>query len=157
MAGRFPYDLAILDIRLPDTTGIELARSLRRLRNLPSLFFSAYDDLAQIDEAVAEGGLGYLIKPVTPRQLMPAIEAALARARDLRALLQTKERLEDAVDAARNTSTAVGILMERRRLGRDEAFQYLRAEARNQRRPIEALAGCVVKAAETLNTLKDGD
>ena len=155
-AGQGGWDLAIVDMRLPDTNGIDLARTLNSTWNLPSLFLSAYDERELVEAAAAEGGLGYLVKPISPRQLLPTIEAALARARDLRALFETKERLERAVDSGRYTSTAVGILMERRGLSRDEAFQILRSEARNQRTQVEALASNLVKALNTVNTLSDG-
>lgn len=157
LAGGKPFNLAVVDIRLPDMTGIELAGRLRRQWNLPSLFFSAYDDKALVEEAVAQGGLGYLVKPVNPRHLLPTIDAALARARELNALMQSKERLEQALESGRDTNTAIGILMERRHLSRDEAFQCLRAEARSQRLSVESLAGRLVQAEEMMNTLKNRD
>lgn len=155
LAGPASHDLAVVDIRLPDMSGIEVARRLRESFGIPALFLSACDDEDVVRSAVAGGGLGYVVKPVALRQFLPAIESALARARDLRVLEQTKARLEQALENGRDTCTAIGILMGLHGLGRDAAFQKLRAEARNQRCSMETLAGKIVAAAEIINTLKD--
>ncbi|HUM92364.1 MAG: response regulator [Candidatus Competibacter sp.] len=146
-------DLAILDIRMPGISGIELARRLRDTHRVPTLFLSAYSDKKMVEEAIDEGGLGYVVKPVDVSQLVPAIEAALARARDLQALGKAKDRLEEALKGGRDTTTAIGILMERRGLRRQDAFELLRTHARAQRRRLELLARDIVDAAETLNAM----
>lgn len=154
LAGPASHVLAVVDIRLPDMSGIEVARQLRELYDIPSLFLSACDDEEMVQGAVAGGGLGYVVKPVALRQFLPAVESALARARDLHALEQTKARLEQALESGRDTCTAIGILMGLHGLGREAAFQKLRAEARTQRCSIDSLASKIVVAAETINTLK---
>ena len=146
-------DLAVLDIRMPGMSGIELARRLRDTYHVPTLFLSAYSDKKMVEEAINEGGLGYVVKPVDVPQLVPAIEAALARARDLQALGKAKDQLEEALKGGRDTATAIGILMERRGLRRQEAFESLRARARAQQRRLESLARDIVDAAETLNAM----
>lgn len=154
LAGTSSHDLAVVDIRLPDLSGIEVARRLREAFGIPALFLSAHDDEETVREAVAGGGLGYVVKPVAFRQFLPGIESALARAHDLRALAETGKRLEQALESGRDTCTAIGILMGHQGLGREEAFQKLRGEARRQRCSVESLAGRVVAATETINTLK---
>lgn len=138
LAAEAGFDLAILDIRMPGLSGIELCHLLQRRYGLPSLFLSAYSDRGQVAEAIREGGLGYLVKPVDAIQVMPAIETALARARDLKALLETKAQLEQALTGGRQTAIAIGILMALRGLSEQAAFEALRAEARQQRRKLEA-------------------
>lgn len=146
-------DLAILDIQLPDMSGVDLARCLKQAGDTPVLFLSAFNERSTVEAALAEGGLGYLVKPVDIHQLVPAVEAALARARDLKALTEVTGQLQQALAGGRNTSTAIGILMERHLLGYDEAFQKLRSAARAKGCKIEVLASRLVDAAETLNTL----
>lgn len=107
-----------------------------------------------VEDAINEGGLGYMVKPVDVPQLVPAIEAALARFRDLQALGKTRDQLEEALRGGRDTSTAIGILMERQGLRRQEAFDLLRARARAQRSRLETLARDIVDAEELLNGLR---
>lgn len=145
------FDIAILDIGMPDMSGIELAALLLNDHDLPAMFLSAYSNGDTVDEAVAKGGLGYVVKPIDVPQLIPALEASLARARDLQALVKLKGQLEQALGSGRDTSTAVGILMERHKLGRQAAFNALRAHARARGQRIEDLAKELVEAMETLN------
>ncbi len=141
------FDLAILDIRMPGMSGLELGRRLRELHGLPGLYLTAIDDEAQITQAVQAGALTYLVKPVAIGQLVAAIEAALVRARELDALIEQVAQLERALSGGRHTSMAVGILMERHRLDERQAFDMLRLQARSQRRPVEACAQDLVAAA----------
>lgn len=147
------FDIAILDIGMPDMSGTELAGLLLTDHDLPAMFLSAYSNYDIVDDAVAKGGLGYVVKPIDVPQLIPALEAALARARDLRALLKQKSQLEQALGSGRDTSTAVGILMERRGLTRQTAFDTLRAHARSCGVRIEAVAKDLVDALEKLNNI----
>ena len=150
---RQPPDLAVLDIRMSGMSGIELARRLRDTHHVPALFLSAYSDKKMVEDAINEGGLGYVVKPVDVPQLVPAIEAALARSQDMKALGQAKDHLEEALKGGRDITTAIGILMERQGLLQQDAFELLRARARVQRRRLDDLAREIVDAVEALNTM----
>ena len=152
-AAEKPFDLAILDICMPGQSGIETARILRERFDIPGLFLSAYNEEDTVQQAVMGGGLGYVVKPVDAPQLIPAVESALARARDLRALIDTKKQLEQALSGQRKNSVAVGILMERRGLAEAEAFETLRATARSSNRKLDELSRELVDALERVNTL----
>lgn len=151
LAGENHFDIAVLDIGMPDMTGTELAGLLLADHGLPAMFLSAYSNQEVVDDAVTKGGLGYVVKPVDVPRLIPALESALARARDLQALIKLKSQLEHALGSGRDTSTAIGILMERRGLGRQAAFDALRGHARSRGMRLEAVAKEVVDALETIN------
>lgn len=145
-------DLAILDVRMPGESGIDLARRLHAAdSDVPFIFLTAYSDEELVEQASEAGAMGYVVKPADPDRLVPAIEAAFARAADLRKLRQTGRQLQSALDADRDVSLAIGIMMERRRLGRQDAFELLRGQARTERRKLIELAREVVLAAEKLN------
>jgi two-component system, response regulator PdtaR len=146
-------DLAILDIRMPDMSGIEIARRLKAETDTPFVFLSAYSDTETVGQAIEEGALGYLVKPVYVSQMVPAIEAALVRAAEIRTLKQTETHLNIALASGRETSIAIGVLMERYRLTSDEAFDALRSFARSERRKVREIAADVIHAAETMNVL----
>lgn len=145
-------DLAILDVRMPGLNGIDLARSIQESNgDTPYIFLTAYSDEDLVGQATALGAMGYVVKPADPDRLVPAIEAAIARAADARRLRETGRQLQTALDADRDVSIAIGIVMERRRVGRQEAFELLRNHARTERRKLMELAREVVLAAEKLN------
>lgn len=144
-------DLAILDIMMPGLNGTEAAAAIRRETDVPFMFLSALDEVDVVQKAIDEGALGYLVKPLNVPQLIPTVQAALARAQDLCRLRTAERNLSTALSIGRETSIAVGILMERHRLTQAAAFELLRVEARSQRRRVADLAEMIVGAMETLN------
>ena len=145
-------DLALLDVRMPGMSGIELGRRLREL-DIPFLFLSAYGDQEIVKQAVDEGALGYLVKPLDIQQIVPSIEAALTRAEELRKLRESEAQLNAALAGSREVSMVVGLLMQRDRLDRTKAFELLRGHARSQRRPVAEVARELLDSAEKLNTI----
>ena len=154
MAGRYAPDLALLDVRMPGMSGIELGRKLRE-QAIPFLFLSAYGDQEFVRQAADEGALGYLVKPLDIQQIVPSIEAALTRAAEIRKLRESEAQLNAALAGSREISMVVGLLMQRDRLDRARAFELLRSHARSQRRPVAEVAGELLVSAEKLNKINN--
>lgn len=154
-AGERAPDLALLDINMPGMSGLELARHLQLETTIPLMFISASAEDEEVDQAASYGAVGYLHKPINAAQIAPSVKAALARADDIRDLRDTKERLTAALLAGRETSMAVGLLMERYKTDRDTAFQVLRDYARSQRSKLADVALEVLQSAEKLNAFSD--
>lgn len=146
-------DLAILDVRMPGSGGLALARRLHELDHIPFMMLSAYSDLHLVAQAIASGALGYAVKPQDIAHLVPAIETALARANELQDLRLARQQLQGALDAERNISVAVGIIMMQQHCQRDDAFALLRQSARRQRCKLASLAEQTIAAADKLNSL----
>ncbi len=142
-------DLAILDVRMPGQGGLYLAQRLRELDHVPFMMLSAYSEAQIVEKATQCGALGYAVKPLDIPQLIPAVEAALARANELQGLRETRQQLQRALDAERNISVATGIFMMKHRLPRQEAFGLLRDTARSQRRKLADVADDVVGERES--------
>lgn len=151
--------LALLDIRMGPVGGFDLARQLHARGDVPFMFLSAYGDSATVDEATALGAVGFAVKPIDIGQLVPAVEAAIARAAELAKLRDTGRQLEQALDQQRVVSIAIGVLMERHRLTRHQAQDLLRDSARSARRKMSELAEEIVAAGEVLSLaqLRGGD
>lgn len=139
-------DLALLDLCMPGHDGMWLAGQLRVRGTLPFLIFSAYGDTELVEQAVELGAWGYLVKPLNVAQLLPAIETALARASEDGALRVRQQQLQDALQAERDISLAVGITMALHQMRRADAFELLRRNARSQRRKLLDVAQQVVAA-----------
>jgi response regulator NasT len=144
-------DMVILDVNMPGRSGLELAVRLSTVDFIPFILLTAYNDEVIVEQAAASGALSYLVKPIDVPQLIPAIEAALARAQDIKNLRNTGNQLQSALAAERDISIAVGITMVQYRIDRRGAFEMLRKTARGQRRKLAELAMEVIKAIETLN------
>ena len=83
LAREINFDLYILDVRLPDGTGVELCQQLRALNSkVPILYYSAYGDDADHQHALKTCGDAYLKKPVCIADIQDTIARLLASAQE---------------------------------------------------------------------------
>jgi len=150
---KYAPDLAILDMSMPSMDGIELAKWFSESSCIPFIFLSAYSDEDLVTQAVDEGALGYLVKPVDPPQLLAAVRAALVRSIEINNLKDTSNQLNQALAGERAISTAVGILVFRDRLTEEKAFEKLRHYARSNNRKLSDVAKELVLATESMNKI----
>jgi len=143
-------DLTILDLRMPLKDGFEVAASLRKA-DLPFISLSSYGEEEMVERATDAGSLAYLVKPLQADQLVPAVQAALRRADDMRHMKESMEQMDKALSQSREISMVVGFLMERCGFTAIKAFDALRDEARSQRRKISEVAREYFNAAEALH------
>jgi DNA-binding NarL/FixJ family response regulator len=72
-------DLALVDVRMPDTDGLDLLHTLRtRWPNMPVIMLTTFDHANYVRRALAEGAAGYLLKDATPDDLEQAIKVAMS-------------------------------------------------------------------------------
>lgn len=98
------YSLALLDIQLPDGSGLSIANRLLNNYHVPFLILTASKDTAFIKEATSLFALDYILKPIEPAQFLITIKTALANARNI-------ENLKTAVRVHETVGIAVGIMM----------------------------------------------
>jgi len=74
-----PVDLVVIDISLPDRSGLELIRDLRLMDpGIRTLVVSSHDEKVYAERVLRSGGRGYLMKDRAPEQLLAAVEMILA-------------------------------------------------------------------------------
>ena len=76
-AGR--YDLLMLDVTLPDGTGFDFCREVRRTSGVPILFLTASDEEMDIITGLDLGGDDYITKPFSPSEMVARVKAHMAR------------------------------------------------------------------------------
>nr|WP_315203483.1 response regulator [uncultured Albidiferax sp.] len=145
-------DLVLLDVRMPGQSGLFLAERLRDLDHIPFLMLSAYSDEQTVQQAIAQGALAFLVKPIDDAQLFPALVAALGRADELSGLRTTRRQLQEALDNERNINVAVGITMVQHGLQRQAAFEQLRRTARSRSIRLTDLATEVIMGSRAYQT-----
>jgi DNA-binding NtrC family response regulator len=77
------FDLAIVDEAVCQMAAPELARALRDFFSVATLFLSAYEDPEITSIAIEDGSLGFIVKPLDATTILPALNVALARAREM--------------------------------------------------------------------------
>src|SRR4029079_1530011 len=106
-----------------------------------------------IEQARDAGALAYLVKPFQKSELLPAIEVALPRFTEMRALESEVKSLEGQLEARKVVDRAKGKLMDEQNMSEAEAFAYIRREAMNQRRKLVEVAEQILKACPAVAKL----
>jgi len=139
-------DIVIMDIKMPDMDGIEAAEVLTAERVAPVLLLSAYSQQELVQRARQAGVAGYLVKPFRESDLAPAIEVALARFSEFRAMEREVGSLQDALETRKLVERAKGILMDTQGLSESEAFRRIQKMSMNNRKPMRAVADAIILA-----------
>jgi two-component system, response regulator PdtaR len=139
-------DIVIMDIKMPDMDGIEAAKIMTEERIAPVLLLSAYSQQELVQRARQAGVAGYLVKPFRESDLPPAIEVALARFSEFRAMEREVDTLQDALETRKAVDRAKGILMDTQGLSETEAFRKIQKMSMNNRKPMRAVAEAIILA-----------
>ena len=120
-------DLVLLDIKMPFLDGLSAAKIIYEEDLAGSIvMLTAYSEIEFVDRAKSCGVGGYLVKPIDEKSLVPNIELAVARSRELRQLRRdvskVTARLEDRIVIER----AKGQVMIEQSMTEQQAYDYIR-------------------------------
>lgn len=146
MARELNPDVVVMDIKMPGMDGIEAARILTQEKVSPVVLLTAYSQKDLIERAKEAGVVGYLVKPFRETDLAPAIELALARFAEFRALQEEVGNLTEALETRKKVERAKGILMEKQGMTEAEAFRKIQKMSMNTRKPMKEVAEAIVLA-----------
>jgi response regulator NasT len=149
-------ELAILDIKMPGLDGLAAAREISGERLAAVLILTAFSQRNLIEEARDAGALAYLVKPFQKSELIPAIEVALGRFTELKALeaenrgLEGQNRsLEDLLERQRLVDRAKGLLMDDHGMKEADAFSFIQRTAMRLRLTMKEVARQVIEGTLT--------
>jgi len=144
-------DVVLMDVMMPDMDGIEAARILTEERIAPVVLLTAYSQRDLIDRAKAVGVVGYLVKPIQENDLAPAIEVALGRFQEFRALEKEVDNLQDQLETRKMVDRAKGILMDSQGLTEAAAFRRIQKMSMNTRKSMKEIAQAIILTYEAGN------
>ena len=75
-------EAAVIDVRMPEMSGIEAVRRILAERSIPIVMLTAYADPDTVADAIRAGVFAYVVKPFREQDLLPAIETACVRQRE---------------------------------------------------------------------------
>jgi response regulator NasT len=137
-------DIAILDIKMPGMDGIEAARHITKDRICGVLVLTAFSQREVIEEARDAGALAYLVKPFQKTDLIPAIEVAIGRFREMQALNGEVDALEEQLEARKAIDRAKGILRDTHAMSENDAYGFIQRGAMNLRSTMKAVADMII-------------
>jgi len=137
-------DIAILDIKMPGLDGLSAAREIAGERRAAVLILTAFSQRDLIEQARDAGALAYLVKPFQRSELIPAIEVAIGRFREMKALSDQTRSLEDQLETRKVVDRAKGLLMDRFGLSESDAFSFIQKTAMQERMTMKAIGQRVI-------------
>ncbi len=122
----FAPDLILMDVLMPECSGLELAKVIRQLEafvSIPIVYLSAEKDLDKQSSAMSQGGDDFLLKPIQPQHLIASLTNRIERSRLLRSFMvrdsltgllnhtAIKDQLEREVARANRTRAPLSFAM----------------------------------------------
>ena len=133
-------DLAILDIKMPGGDGLSAAAEITADRLAAVLVLTAFSQRELIDRAREAGALAYLVKPFQRNDLVPAMELAIGRFEEMKALEDENKDLEERLETRKVVDRAKGKLMDELDMKENDAFRWVQRRAMDERTSMRDVA-----------------
>ena len=137
-------DLVIMDVKMPKKDGIEAAATIVEEKIAPVVMLTAFSQRDLIERARDAGAMAYLVKPFARHELVPAIELAVSRFAEKRALEDEVASLQDRFETRKVIDRAKGLLMAKQSMTEPEAFRWIQRTAMDRRTTMKAVAEAVI-------------
>jgi two-component system, response regulator PdtaR len=133
-------DLAILDIKMPGMDGLEAARVINGEKICGVLMLTAFSQREVVEQARDAGALAFLVKPFQKSDLIPAIEVAMGRFRELRSLTGEIDALGEQLESRKVIDRAKGVLIDELSMSESDAFGFIQRTAMSERTRMRDVA-----------------
>ena len=133
-------DLVILDIKMPGMNGLDAAKVISEEGLAAVILLTAFSQQDLIKEAGNAGVLAYLVKPFQRSDLVPSIELALSRFKEISGLKEEAQMLRESLETRKLIDRAKGVLVDNYGLKESDAYRYLQKKAMGDRTTMRAIA-----------------
>jgi two-component system, response regulator PdtaR len=144
LAGELRPDLVILDVKMPVLDGISAAERIAGEKLAPVLMLTAFSQRELVERARDAGAMAYLVKPFTKSDLVPAIEMAVSRFQELRALEAEVADLSVRLETRKLVDRAKSVLQTKYGLTEPAAFRWIQKTSMDRRMSMQAVAQAVI-------------
>jgi response regulator NasT len=144
LATRLRPDLVIMDVKMPVMDGITAAEALGKERICPVVMLTAFSQKELVERARDAGVMAYIVKPFTPKDVLPAIDIARSRWAEIEALEAEISDLGDRLETRKAVDRAKGILMTKLKISESDAFRWIQKTAMDRRMGMREVADAVI-------------
>ncbi|QHI72610.1 ANTAR domain-containing response regulator [Aminipila terrae] len=138
-------DVVILDIKMPLLDGLSAAKVITEEKTAGTvILLTAYSDEDFIDRATKIGVSGYIVKPVDEKALVPSIQIAVARSREMKKIKQQCEMVTERLESRTVIEKAKGQLMISMRLSESEAYEYIKRLSKEKKVSMKRIAEIIL-------------
>ncbi|NML49704.1 response regulator [Streptomyces sp. R302] len=147
-------DLVILDVKMPKLDGISAAEKIAGESIAPVLMLTAFSQRDLVERARDAGAMAYLVKPFSKSDVVPAIEMAVSRFAELRALEQEVADLSQRLETRKLVDRAKSVLQTQYGLSEPAAFRWIQKTSMDRRMSMQQVAEAVIEDAEEKKAAK---
>lgn len=144
LAEELKPDLVVMDVKMPLLDGISAAEIIGKKNIAPVVLLTAFSQRELVERAAEAGALAYVVKPFTPSDLIPAIDIALSRYQQIKALEEEIGDLAERLETRKILDRAKGILNNTMGLPEPEAFRWIQKASMDRRLTMREVAQTVI-------------
>ena len=142
LAKQHKPDLAILDVKMPEMDGITAAEQIILLA--PVLMLTAFSQRELVERARDAGVMAYVVKPFSINDLVPAIEIAISRHKQMKSLESEVADIYERLETRQVIDRAKGLLMKAMNLSEPESFSWIQKTAMDRRISMKEVANAII-------------
>jgi response regulator NasT len=142
-------DVAIFDIKMPGLDGLDAARVVSAEKICPVVMLTAFSQREVIEQARDAGALAYLVKPFQKTDLVPAIELAIGRFREMLTLSGERDALGEQLELRKLLDRAKGLLIDKYSMTEQSAFDFIQKNAMSTRAKMVDVANQILNGQIT--------
>ena len=142
-------DIVFMDVKMPNVNGIEAAAAIAAESLAPVVMVTAFSQASLVEEAAKAGAMGYVVKPFSRNDIVPAMQVAVSRYAEMTLLSQQVGDLEERLETRKALDRAKGLLMANG-LSEPEAFHRLQKLAMDKRKSLREVAEAIITAHEAM-------
>ncbi len=143
--------LIISGIDMPDGNAIDALIEISKDDPLPAIIVTDNESLRDVEHALRDHVMAYLIEPIDSDQIQPTIYLVLRRFEQFEALHEEVQDLRQTLVDRKVIERAKGILMSQGQLDESEAFRRLQKMASDKRTKLVKIADAIITAQEALS------
>lgn len=150
MCKKHSPNIVIMDIKMPLLDGINASKIIMEEGLADGIILlSAYSDSNFIEKAKNVGVLGYLVKPLDNKSLIPTVEVVMSKALEIKELKNNMASVEKKLEARKAIEKAKGILMKQQDITEDEAYSMIRNLSMKKRVKMEDIAEIIIMSKDS--------
>jgi two-component system, response regulator PdtaR len=134
----------LMDIKMPKMNGLKASDVISNTFQIPVLLLTAFSQREYIDEAKRANIVGYLVKPITEANLIPAVEIALLQAANTKKYQERNAQLDETLTNRKVIEKAKGIIMKRKNVTEEIAYNKLRRLSMDKQLSMETVARRII-------------
>ena len=149
MARSLTPDIIIMDVKMPVMDGLTAAETIGTERICPVVMLTAFSQTELVERARDAGVMAYVVKPFTAGDVTPAIDIALSRWSEVKALEAEVADLGERLETRKAVDRAKGVLMSKLKISEADAFRWIQKTAMDRRMGMREVADAVIAGMDT--------